>query len=122
MRTENSGPGTAVGDESFEVVTVAEGELSDFVFLTWEAGVVGDTSMVFCDVDGCSTGFTTVVTCEEGNWSSGFALGMCEAAVAGASVAICCEAEDWLRASTFSAWDAVVAETAFCSVVLVAKL
>ena len=121
FRTENSGPGRAVGDESSEVVTVAEGRFSVLVFLTSEAAVVGDTSIISCDVDDCSAGFNTVVTFDEGDWSPGFALGICDAVVVGASVAAC-EAEDWFRASTFSAWDAVVAETALCSVVLVAKL
>lgn len=41
--------------------------------------------------------------------------------VAETSVAAC-EAEDWFTASTFSAWDAVVAETAFCSAVVVTKV
>lgn len=67
MRTENSGPGWAVGDESSEVVPVAEGRFSVFVFLSWEAAVVGDTSMVSCDVDNGSTGLTDVVTCDEGS-------------------------------------------------------
>lgn len=107
MRTENSGPETGVGGESFVVVTVSEGWLSDFVFLNWEAAVVGDISMVSCDVDDCSTGFATVVSCDVGNWSTGFALGICDAVVAGASVAAC-EAE-------------LVTGTAFCSVVLVAE-
>ena len=67
-RTEKSGPETGVvGDESFVVVTVTEGWFSVFVFLSWEAAVVGDTSMVFCDVDDCSTGFTTVVSCDVEN-------------------------------------------------------
>lgn len=121
MRTENSGPGWAVGDDSSEVVTVAEGRFSVFVFLTSEATVVGDNSMVSCNVDDCSTGFTTVVNCDEADWSPGFALVICDTVVAGVTVAAC-EAEGWFRVSTFSAWDAVVAETAFCSVVIVAKV
>ena len=121
MRTENSGPGWTVGDDSSEVVTVAEGRFSVFVFLTSEAAVVGDASIVSCDVDDCSTGFTAVVTCEEGNCSPGFALGTCDTVDAGVSVAAC-EAEDWFRASTFSGREAVVAETTFCSVVVVAKV
>ena len=121
VRTENSGPGWAVADDSSEVVTVAECRFSVFVFLTSETAVVGDTSMASCDVEDCSTGFATGVICDEEIWFPGFALGICDTVVAGFSVAAC-EAEDWFRASTFSAWDAVVAETAFCNVVIVVKV